>query len=73
MRSPTILIALVLVIVALIAVMALPDLFVLIRGIESETTGISPAISGGIGRFQVVLFVVAGLLLLSVFTVGARR
>lgn len=65
----------VLVLVALAALTAvfLPDIFGLITGLQDQPTGVSSSLSEVVGRIPLVLFVLVGIAFTAVLTVGSRR
>lgn len=72
MRS-TLPIALVLITVAGLLAIALPEIYGLITGVQSQSTGVSSLLSELVGRIPLVLFLVAGIAFTAVLTIASRR
>lgn len=66
-------IALVLIAVAALGAIMLPELFGLITGIQAETTGVSASTSELVGRLPLILFVIIGVTFTAVLTMAARK
>ena len=73
MRSITLPVAMVLVVLAGLLAIALPELYELITSLQSATTGVSTPLSELAGRIPLVLFLIAGIAFTAVLTIAVRR
>ena len=73
MSRSTIPIALVLVTVAGLLALALPELLGLITNVEAQTTGVSGPLIGLAGLIPIVLFVLLGIVFTAILVIAVRR
>lgn len=73
MQRSTIPIMLVLVALAGLLAIALPELFGLITSVQTQTTGVSTQMSELVGRIPTVLFVFVGIIFTAILVMAARK
>ena len=64
---------LILVVLAALSALALPELFGSMSALQASSTGVSASLSDTVGRFPAVIFLFVGITFLGVLTVGLRR